>query len=578
MLAVCSESGMPDQLGRRKKQVTASVEKAATKLKVQCSPRLRLHLFKRKEVKLILLYNLFISVVFFSIYMPSKAAYGGHCLIIAAVLYFPILGCLADNFFSRYKLVSGSLKWMWVTSMSYCAVSTTLYAKGIVCDGGEHSWPCDTMDYVHLMALTFGIGGFIVNIGSLSMDQLHDASSNEVIAFIVWDMWIWSLGGLITLVSQNCYCATFKLAGKLLLPICTSCALCLDLLFNHWVIKEPPSKNPFKLFLGVLHYAIKNKQPRLRSAFTYWDNKKFSRIDLAKNKYGGPFTTEEVEDVKTFLRMLVVIAFASFLAGLSSSIHDSYGHGSIVDYFQDSLQPNNGCFGNQSNCFLHLLVDKFIFPFNVIFIPVHEFLIYPLLWKYVLQMNSALKFNLFLSFLILSDIILFILEVAGYMRLPEDLRANMTCVLMEPRPSTVALPLTYKWMYFPIALRGLAMFYLFFSSAEFVCTHSPYSLKGLVFRYTYVTYSLSVSLNVGLMLLVYSEAKKWKPVVLGCGAWFYLSVVLLFLAFLIFEVFVVKKVYKTRRRDEDIHNRHIFAINYYSRYVKYNQELESSYE
>ena len=32
-----------------------------------------------------------------------------------------------------------------------------------------------------------------------------------------------------------------------------------------------------------------------------------SRLDLAKKRYGGPFTTEEVENVKTFGRILLVL-------------------------------------------------------------------------------------------------------------------------------------------------------------------------------------------------------------------------------------------------------------------------------
>ena len=44
--------------------------------------------------------------------------------------------------------------------------------------------------------------------------------------------------------------------------------------------------------------------PENRSAFTYWENDIPPRIDLGKNKYGGPFTTEEVEDTKSFFRIL----------------------------------------------------------------------------------------------------------------------------------------------------------------------------------------------------------------------------------------------------------------------------------
>ncbi len=40
--------------------------------------------------------------------------------------------------------------------------------------------------------------------------------------------------------------------------------------------------------------------------FTYWEDSFPSRIDLGKMKYGGPFTTEQVEDVKTLFQVLFI--------------------------------------------------------------------------------------------------------------------------------------------------------------------------------------------------------------------------------------------------------------------------------
>ena len=57
----------------------------------------------------------------------------------------------------------------------------------------------------------------------------------------------------------------------------------------------------------VLKYSWKHKIPELRSALTYWENDIPSRIDLGKDKYGGPFTYEEVENVKSFFRLLLLI-------------------------------------------------------------------------------------------------------------------------------------------------------------------------------------------------------------------------------------------------------------------------------
>ena len=93
------------------------------------------------------------------------------------------------------------------------------------------------------------------------------------------------------------------------LPLSCTLSILSDCCFSHWLVKEPVTNNPLKLIYQVLKYAVKNKYPRLRSAFTYWEDRPYSRIDLGKNKYGGPFTIEQVEDVKTFFRILAVFGF-----------------------------------------------------------------------------------------------------------------------------------------------------------------------------------------------------------------------------------------------------------------------------
>ena len=51
----------------------------------------------------------------------------------------------------------------------------------------------------------------------------------------------------------------------------------------------------------MLNYARETKYPECRSALTYFDEEPPSRLDYGKDKFGGPFTEEEVEDVKTIL-------------------------------------------------------------------------------------------------------------------------------------------------------------------------------------------------------------------------------------------------------------------------------------
>ena len=69
-------------------------------------------------------------------------------------------------------------------------------------------------------------------------------------------------------------------------------------------------------------FARQHKVPVRRSAFTCCENEVPTGLDLAKEKYGGSFTTEQVEDVKAFYGILKVLF--------------SFG---IVDYAANSLLP-----------------------------------------------------------------------------------------------------------------------------------------------------------------------------------------------------------------------------------------------
>ena len=63
--------------------------------------------------------------------------------------------------------------------------------------------------------------------------------------------------------------------------------------------------NPLKLIWRVVQFSMRNKEHIFRSAFTY--NEMPSRLDLAKQRYGRPFTTREVEDVKNFCQICVLL-------------------------------------------------------------------------------------------------------------------------------------------------------------------------------------------------------------------------------------------------------------------------------
>ena len=76
---------------------------------------------------------------------------------------------------------------------------------------------------------------------------------------------------------------------------------------KHWLLTEYLGGNPYLLTWRVVKFAVQHNKPIKRSAFTHCESDYPSRLDFGKQRYGGPFTTEQVEDVKTLLNILKVL-------------------------------------------------------------------------------------------------------------------------------------------------------------------------------------------------------------------------------------------------------------------------------
>ena len=100
-----------------------------------------------------------------------------------------------------------------------------------------------------------------------------------------------------------------------------------DCLCQQWLDRTHKVTNPIKLIIQVLNYTRKHSYPERRSAFTYIDEEQPKQMDYGKKKFGGPFTEEEVEDVKTVLRLLPLVICLS----LSVSTLDTYPRVYLID-------------------------------------------------------------------------------------------------------------------------------------------------------------------------------------------------------------------------------------------------------
>ena len=305
---------------------------------------------------------------------PRLALIPGAIQSVVFLLYCPFAGWLADVYFGRYKVIHANLLLIWIGSI--------VAVLGLIL---EYLFPntATLLAYCVLfpayVVISAGNGGFVVNVVPFGTDQMPDASAEEVSAFIAWFVWAWYVGDLILLLGNVILDCTKSLSSDeanmvhmLIAVTVLSIALCSDYLFHNWLTIEPMSQNPLKLVIDVLKYAATHKYPARRSAFTYWEEEIPSRIDLGKSKYGGPFTNEQVEDVKTFFRILVVVtSISAFIIPIEAALSNF-----PAAHYKATVDVS--CLSTSKIHYFVLIV--------VLGVPFYELVIYPLAWKWIPSM------------------------------------------------------------------------------------------------------------------------------------------------------------------------------------------------
>ena len=506
-------------------------DSTASQFSLVYKPRYQLKIFKSKGAVVVLLWILCaLFVLNFLISSSGNDSLGKHSginplvFVTISMLLYPVLGWLADVKYGRYVVVKWGLRVMWITSILFCMVSALAYYFKL---------ESRIIKMVFFTVLSLNLGGVIANILQLGIDQLADASSREITAFLRWFLWLFFLSGILAGFSQSCLYAEYKF---LFLPSVITVAVVIDCIFNHWLAKQPVSDNPFALIKKVLQYAFKNKYPRLRSALAYWDDKHYSRIDLAKSEFGGPFTIDQVEDVKTFFRILIIIITFSFFVGMYVSVYPMYAK------LMSRLHNGEQDFGDiSSDCFSKVAVYYSGSILLIIVLPIFEFVLYPLFENYF-HVSILKKVGCGMVFFLLSLAACTAIEFVGNSHLPH---ANVTCPLSNGEHSS--LPLDYKWMLFTFIANTIGQYLLISSAVEFLCAQSPHSMKGMLFGFGYGCIGFFTMLGYLLLMLVEYIVKNWLDNKYGCLSW-HLLLTLAFLLTLLVIFFCVLECYKKRIR------------------------------
>ncbi|KAL5515225.1 hypothetical protein EMCRGX_G000361 [Ephydatia muelleri] len=462
-------------------------------------------------------------------------------------LFYPLAGWLADARYGRHRVIQISLWCMWAGE---CVLSVTLLLFELC---RSYSTTYHDMFIYFLFPVAFviinvGVAGFQANIIQFGIDQMVDASGDQMSAFIHWYYWSTYIGGALFSVVLKNFLRAYTLyalevgVDTLLVSVSLLCWYKL----KSWLIIEPQCQNPFKTVYEVIKFASKHKHPIYRSALTYWDDTRPSRIDLGKSKYGGPFSTEEVESVKSF------VAIAGVLLSLGLYITAEYTMVlPLLNRMTDTTLPHSVITAGNFTVFALQVL-----PILVV-IPVCELVIYPLVQNCIPTILK--KIGIGMIVIIIWNIVSLILYVTLHsMQVTHEDHHCFEFNSTADRNETLPAPIIAV----PFAICSFSELLVYIAGFEFICAQSPYSFRGMLIGTFYAIQGLSTTIAV-LIAFIFAYGYNRLDGNYGCGYIYY--PVTLGIAIVGFVVYmVVGWRYKGRERDEHI-DHHIIAENYFSK-------------
>ena len=454
----------------------------------------------------------------------------------AGVLAFvaaPFFGWLADAKLGNYKVVKIGITVSLFASVLLSLFTLLYYNTSL---SSVHNVAVK-MVLLALISLFHWVGSMInvVNSFQLSLEQIPDASAENIASLISWfaitiasGLWI---GDIIRDLMFACVDLDRSDLYQILTLIPLMCTSVNFILFHYispkWLIVEPKSPQSLKNIYRVLKFAAKHKAPLNRSALTYWEEDIPSRLDLGKSRYGGPFTTEQVEDIKVFFRILAV-SLGVFLVEFALGIHGyKYYSTEVFDNIKGSKCEANGLF-------LFTLHPVYCAVLTVL---VYELVIYPCFNH---RLPSSMKKIGIISFAVLlrnvTYLVVSILLHFGIVK-KEAVAPWMTSITS--------------------VLYGVLTIIIFAASQEFVCAQAPYNMRGLLSGYIQLISWLAVTLGD---LLSFQLCKMQSCYLATASVGAALSI----FAFVLY--LIIARWYKRRVRD-DIDTPHKWVEDVYDRYL-----------
>ena len=246
----------------------------------------------------------------------------------AGRIFYPVAGVIADSYLGRYKVIHIGLWLLWIGF----AINTLAFSFLHSIPSGFAGEICKYIVAVlSVILFSAGSGSVEATVIPFGVDQLaQGSSSDEISSYFYYYYIVRNVAGLVATVillivfdvisffphsdhNQHSKAYNFNMdidyiVQNLLALLAVTAALLVLFYFKNQFYRDKQHSNALKSVTRVLCYAarVKRQLPQRNRAFRY-GGALTPRIDLAKTEFDGNFSGEEVEEVKTFYRMLLLI-------------------------------------------------------------------------------------------------------------------------------------------------------------------------------------------------------------------------------------------------------------------------------
>ena len=406
--------------------------------------------------------------------------FGVRTLFAIASCLYPLSGFVADIYVGHYKIVIFSLLLLLCGCISF-SVGSVLYFSDVI-KAQESIITSGQTEFAVVMLLGFllifvGFSGYQSNYIQLGLDQLQDAPSYSLGLFIHAVEWFMVIGKtLLQLIVSWCTCQFEKSVIQLLVSLPFLLVLMLLVLIlvgwrkHKWFHSEPAQHNPYRTVIQVVSFILKHKYPIQFSNFTCSNEEQHSKLDYAKKQYGGPFTTGQVEDVKAFLKIIMVLITLGpvFVLVVPAGLF----YTKFVQHVTSPDKTNSSCNWK----WITLDTGGLKFLAATLFFPVYIWLLYSVLRSRIPRIFTRLRIWMFILVICVSSVAA--IDLIGHLLYHHRKHVGAVCMLTDKESLTLNLP--WAVVLVPTALQAVAPTMIITTILEFITAQSPYSMRGLL--------------------------------------------------------------------------------------------------